>query len=138
MSKYQPKIKLAIELNPEKFQDTKLICIDGIYKIWSVGRQPNCQWLGCEKYLQVISNAIIGDLYQSKKLTNFANKVKYIKKKILKADYPLYFPEGINRNFQFTLDEENLSILIDIPFCDKNKNKSKDFIKQFCQSTNGK
>ena len=35
-------------------------------------------------------------------------------------------------------DEDKPFILIDISFCEKNKKKSKDFIKQFHHFTNGK
>ena len=31
LTKYYPKIKLKMELNPNKFMDTKSICVNGIY-----------------------------------------------------------------------------------------------------------
>ena len=97
-------------------------------------------------------NAIIGDLHRSKRISmNFADEVKHIKSKFLRADYPLRFVDSIIRNFlsendveeSFIIppnlfDEDKLFLLIDIPFCEKNENKSKDFIKKFHHFTNGK
>ena len=88
-------------------------------------------------------NTITSNLHQSKKISmNFADEVKHIKTKFLKADYPLHFMDSIIRNFQSTMDAEELLIippslfeedkpfiLTDNPFDQKN-NKSTDFVKK--------
>ena len=78
-------------------------------------------------------NSIIGNLYQSKIISmSFADEVKHIKTKFLKADCPLCFVDSIIRNFQSAMDVENSFIppalfdqdkpfiSIDIPVCEKN------------------
>ena len=69
---------------------------------------------------------------------NFTDNVKYIKNKFWQADYPLHFVDSIITKFQSSIlfiiptslfDEHKPFILTDNLFCKKDKNKSKDFIK---------
>ena len=69
---------------------------------------------------------------------NFTDNVKYIKNKFWQADYPLHFVDSIITKFQSSIlfiippslfDEHKPFILKDNLFCKKDKNKSKDFIK---------
>ena len=53
LNNYHPKIKLTIELDPEKFLDTRLICVDGTHKTMKFNQ--NYQSLGHLKYLKVIN-----------------------------------------------------------------------------------
>ena len=46
------------------------------------------------------------------------------------------FPDYLSVSHDY--DEDKPFILINIPFCDKNENKSKDFVKKFNHFTNGK
>ena len=77
--------------------------------------------------------------------------MKHKKTKFVKPDYQLPFVESIINIFQSTMHVEDLFIiqlslfakdtpltLIDIPFCEKTKYKSNDFIKKFHHLTNGK
>ena len=153
LNNYHPNIKLTIELHPKKLLDTKLILVNDIYSTM-VNRKSTklpIPWSSKvpKRYKR---NAIIGDLHQSKRISmNFADEVKHIKSKFLRADYPLRFVDSIIRNFlsendveeSFIIppnlfDEDKPFLLIDIPFCEKNESKSKDFIKKFHHFTNGK
>ena len=94
---FHPKIKLTFESNPEKFLDTRLIYIYGIYNT-IVNRKStklSIAWFSkVPKHSKL--NAFIVDSYRSKRiLMNFANEVKHIKIKSLQADYPLRFVDSI-------------------------------------------
>ena len=65
LNNYHLKIKLTIELDPEKFLDTRLVYVDGTYKTMKFNQ--NYQSLGHLKYLNVINTTpILGILFDQK------------------------------------------------------------------------
>ena len=67
LNNYHLKIKLTIELDPEKFLDTRLVYVDGTYKTMKFNQ--NYQSLGHLKYLNVINTTpILGILFDQKKI----------------------------------------------------------------------
>lgn len=67
----------------------------------SIESQPNYQSLGCLKYLTMKNAKPLLSVYidWEKKLMNFANKVKHVRTKFLKADYPLRFVNSVITNY---------------------------------------
>ena len=69
-----------------------------------------------------------------------------IKEKFVQADYPIKFVDSVIKQFNIVLNENNEDemiipenffeeekpfLLIEIPYCEENENKSKYFIKKF-------
>ena len=46
LNNYHPKTKFTVELNPNIFLNTRLICVNDIITPWSIASQPNYQELG--------------------------------------------------------------------------------------------
>ena len=109
--------------------------------------QPNYQSRGRLKYLNVINATPLLEIYINQKehrwlLIPLFNTLSHFKTKILKVDYLLHFVDiiillletfNLQRMRNITpptlLDKDKPFILIDIPFCKKNENEYKDFIK---------
>lgn len=68
LNKYNPKIELTIELNPNKFLDAKLICVNGIYNTM-VNRKPTKLPMAWSTKMprRYKSNTFIGELHWSKR-----------------------------------------------------------------------
>jgi len=153
MNSYHPNIKLTIELNPSKFLDTKLKCINVTYK-FNVHRKETklpIPWTSKvpKRYKR---NTIDGDLHRSQRISsNFDEEIPLIKEQFLKADYPLRFVNSVINEFHKSkeileenfiippniFEEEKPFILIEIPYCELNEAKSKHFLKKFHTFTNG-
>ena len=109
--------------------------------------QPKYQSRGRLKYLNVINATPLLGIYINQKehrwlLIPLFNTLSHFKTKILKVDYLLHFVDiiillletfNLQRMRNITpptlLDKDKPFILIDIPFCKKNENDYKDFIK---------
>ena len=97
-------------------------------------------------------NSIKGDLHRSKRIaSNFEKEIKSIRQIFIKADYPLMFLNSVINQFKNPkkdemdesyiippelFQEEKPIVMIEIPFCEENEKKSKDFIKKFHKFTN--
>ena len=159
MNNYHENIKLTIELNPTKFLDTKLTLINGHYTtaVYRKSTKLPIHWKSkCPKRYK--RNAITGDLYRAQRIsTNFKQEISIIRSKYRKANYPIRFINSIITNFMeknntqsqendsflippYFYDEEEAkpNILVELPFCNANETKSKDFIKKFHQFTKNK
>ena len=97
---YHPNIKFTIEVNPSKFLDNKLTNINGTYKFniyWWNTKLPS-PWTS---KIPKRWNANNGDLHLSKRISsNFDEEIPLIKKKFMKADYPLLFINSVVYEFQ--------------------------------------
>lgn len=96
-------------------------------------------------------NAIIGDLNRSKRISSDFEKEKCeIRQKFQKACYPSKFTESIINQFENKNNNESLLIpegffeekkpfiLFEIPFCERNEETSKRFMKKFQEFTKHK
>ena len=153
LNNYHRKIKMTIEIQPSKFLDTKLNCVNGIYETMVYRKEnklpPHWSSKIPKRYKR---NAIIGDLHRAKRISsNFNTEVYNIKTKFQKAGYPFRFVNSIVNQFSSTyeaedsfiippnfFEDEKPFILIEIPFCDLNERKSKDFVRKFHKFTDGK
>ena len=102
LNNYHPSIELIIEVNPSKSLDTKLININGAYKlnVYQKNSKPPSPWTSKtpKRYKQ---NRINGDLQRSKRTSsNFNKEIPLIKEEFMKADYPLDFINSIVNEFQ--------------------------------------
>ena len=97
---------------------------------------------------------ILGDLHQSNHISsNFTEKINFISHKYEKADYCKCFINSVIRQFQDRSNQCNVDdfdeyiipphvfditesfILIELPFCENNKKKSKHFLNKFHRFT---
>ena len=97
LNNFHPNIKLTIEVNPEKFLDTKIILNNEGVVTTQVYRRENkaVPWVSKipKRYQR---NTISGDLHRSRKIaSNFDIKIRAIKVKYNKAGYPGRFIEGV-------------------------------------------
>ena len=67
LNNYNPKIELIIKLNPKKFLDTRLICVNSICNTMVRDSQPNHQLSGHLKYLNAINATALLKSYPSGK-----------------------------------------------------------------------
>ena len=134
------------------FLDTKLTNIYGTYKfnVYRKNTKPPSPWTSKtpKRYKR---NTINGDLHRSKRISsNFDEEIPLIKKKFMKANYPLRFINSIVNEFQngkacgdeSFIIQTNLFetakplIFVEIPYCKLNEIKSKYFLKRFYKFTN--
>ena len=156
LNSYHKNIKLTIEVNPTKFLDTQLFNQNGVYntKVFRKETKIPNHWSSKipKRYKR---NSIKVDLHRAKKISsNFGEEMKYIKRKFIKADFPLPFVNSVIKEFQTqqeklqqTNTEKELIIpsnffeveptflLLKLPYCDTNEAKSKDFIRKFSKFT---
>ena len=149
LNSYNKNIKLTIEKSPEKFLDTKLILSNGKYttEVYRNDKKVPIPWTSKvpKRYKR---NTITGDLHRSKQISSDFNKeVTLIREKFSKADYPIRFVDSVIKQFQQKclendieddmiipknlFEEEKPLLLLEVPFCPENENKSKHFIKKF-------
>ena len=134
---YHPNNKLAIEVNPSQFLDTKLTNINGIYEF-------NVYWKNTKLLSPLTSktpkrykrNTINGDLHRSKRISsNFDEEIPLIKEKFMKADYPLRFINSVVNEFQKGKECRDVPtslfkiakplIFVEITYCELNEIKLK-------------
>ena len=154
LNNFHSNIKLTLEVNPEKFLDTKILFKNEAVVTTQVYRKENKKavpWIFkfAKRYK---SNTISGDLHRSRKIaSNFDIKIRAIKAKYNKAGYPRRFIESVIRDFITRLEKhesfimppnmfevKKLFLLLEIPYCEQNKIASKRFIKKFHHFTGEK
>ena len=141
LNKYHPKIKLTIEVNPEKFLDTNMKIINNsiITSVHFKEIKLPIAWASKvpKRYKR---NAVVGDLHRAKQISsNFDQGVVKIQSKYTKANYPPRYINSIIRKFHadqhklvnsesflippgmFDETKEKLCLLVEIPFCEKNE-----------------
>ena len=139
LNNVHPNIKLTIEVNPEKFLDTKILLKNEGVVTTQVYRKENKKavpWVSKipKRYKR---NTISGDI-----------EVRAIKAKYNKAGYPRRFIEIVIRDFITPLDKDESFIilpnmfevkkpflLLEIPYREQNEIASNRFIKKFHQFT---
>ena len=86
----------------------------------------------------------------SSKASNFTNEVTMIKNKFKSAGYPMHFVNSVIHEFTTAQTNEDIEfilspwlfevrkkiVLVELPYCLKNENSSKQFITKFNQFTN--
>ena len=154
LNNFHPNIKLTIEVNPERFLDTKILLNNEVVVTTQVYRKENKKAVPWASKIpkRYKRNTISGDLHRSRKIAlNFDIEIRAIKAKYNKAGYPRRFIESIIRDFITPLDEDESFIippnmfevkkpflLLEIPYCEQNEIASKQFIKKFHQFTGEK
>ena len=158
LNNYHHNIKLTIEISPTKFLDTKLINSEGKYitKVHRKQAKLPIHWSSKvpKRYKR---NTITIDLHRAENISsNMNEEIKIIRNKFIKADYPNPFINSVinqyknksNRETQelddnddfiippYLFETEKQFILLKLPFCELNEQKSKDFIKKFNKFTN--
>ena len=140
-------------LVPEFFLDTKIVYSNDVLttEVKRNERKLPVHWLSKvpKRYKR---NAIISDLNRATRIASFpAYEIPKIKQKFLNADYPHKFINSVINNFQEKSEETDNYIippgffdfpkkvvLVDIPYCPKNEEFSKRFMKKFDVFTDNK
>ena len=95
---FHPKIRFTVEVNPEKFLDTKLILNDDGECETRVYRKPNkvpLHWFS-KTPVRYKRNAIIGDLTRAKRISScFKDEVDIIRQKFVTAGFPTRFVDSV-------------------------------------------
>ena len=148
LNQYHNNINLTIEKSPKMFLDTGLELRNGKYetKVYRKETKMPIHW-NSKAPKQYKRNAVLGDLHRAKRIsTDFENEIEIIRYKYKNAQYPYRFVASIIENFRKSQNEEledsliipdylfkenKPNILIEIPFCEKNEKKVKDFMKKF-------
>ena len=149
MSNYHHRINFTVEIDPEKFLDTRIkINSDGLCNT-EVYRKPNkvpMHWHS-KAPVRYKRNAINGDLHRAKRISSdFDKEIKTIKEKYRTAGFPVRFVSSIIDTFcnpKPDVDEEELPlipsyffekdppfILIEVPYCPENERHSKHFLRK--------
>ena len=139
-----PKIKYTIEVDPDKFLDTKIIQKNGIVTT-EVNRKDGklpLHWTARipKRYKR---NSITSDLNRALRISScLKDGISKIRKKFLNADYPLRFISSVMKQFNGKSSEKSKQeddyilqsdffeikkqvILIEVPYCEKNETSSK-------------
>ena len=146
-------MKYTVEVNPKIFLDTQIVYSNDVIttEIKRNERKLPVHWSSkvSKRYKR---NTIISDLNRATRITSFpADEIPKIKQKFLNADYPHRFINSVINNFQEKSEEtENYItppgffdvpkkvVLVDIPYCPKNEEFSKRFMKKFDVFTDNK
>ena len=152
LNSYHENINCTIDENPDHFLDTKFSHENG-ETITSVYEKPGklpVFWSSKvpKRYKR---NAINGELHRAYKISsNFEEETKRIKKKFSDVGFPSRFIDAVIRDFGSTLSEEEEDIVpswlfedrqvltVNLPFCPKNEEVSKTFIRKLEEFTHGK
>ena len=159
LNNYHPKIKLTIEINPPKFLDTEII-ISNNEVVTSVHRKESKLPVPWESKVpkHYKRNSLLGELHRAKKISsNFQRKVKNIKEKFSKANFPLRFINSVVAQFNNSTynnnerNEEDEMIIplqlfeilkkilfLQLPFSEANEKISKSFLNKCYNFTNEK
>ena len=97
MNSYHPNIKLTIEINPEKFLDTKILRTSNQIQcfVYQKENKKPIHWNSAvpKSYKQ---NVIIGDVHRAKRVKcDFDHDISVIKSKYIKAGYPPKFANSV-------------------------------------------
>ncbi len=152
LNSYHPNIKYTIEEKPKHFLDTNFSHQNN-ETITSVHVKPGkipVSWSSKvpKRYKR---NAINGELHRAQKIaSNFDEETKRIKKKFLDAGFPSKFIDAVIRDFNSVpnveeekiipdwLFDEKRVLTVNLPFCAKNEEISKTFIRKLEQYTGEK
>ena len=159
LNDYHPKIKLTIEINPPKFLETEIIILNNEV-VTSVHRKESKLPVPWESKVpkHYKRNTLLGELHRAKKISsNFQKEVKNIKEKFNKANFPLRFINNVVTQFNKNMynnkerNEEDEMIIppqlfeipkkilfLQVPFCEANEKRSKNFLNKFYNFTNEK
>ena len=150
-----PKIKYTIEVNPDKFLDTKIIQKNGVVTTevnWKDGKLP-VHW-SCRIPKRYRKNSIISDLNKALRISSsLKDEISKIRQKFLNTYYQLRFinsvikqhndklSEKFNQEYYYILlsdffETKKQVILIETSNCEKNETSSKRFLKNFHNLTN--
>lgn len=156
LNNYHPSIKLTIEVNPQKFLDTKIVLKNNSCQTEVFRKETKLtpHWSSCvpKRYKR---NAINGDLTRANCISsNFKKEKLRIWSKYEQADYPSTFIKRVFNDYtnrktarEIENDDDELlipknffeipkqSILLEIPFCQNNEETSKHFLRKFHQFT---
>ena len=159
LNDYHPKIKLTIEINPPKFLDTETIILNNEV-VTSVHRKESklpARWESkVPKHYK--RNTLLGELHRAKKISsNFQKEVKNIKENFNKTNFPLRFINNVVAQFNKNIynnkerNEDDEMIIppqlfeipkkiffLQVPFCEANEKRSKNFLNKFYNFTNKK
>jgi len=156
LNSYHPRINLTIEVNPEKFLDTKIILRNRRTCSTEVFRKDTkitSHWSSAvpKRYKR---NTINGELNRADRISsNFKKEKMKIWTKYEKAEYPPAFVKSVFRDFtnkKNEIDDQQDELLIppdffeipkqtiffEIPFCQTNEIASKRFLSKFHEFTN--
>ena len=148
-----PNMKYTVELKPEISLETKIVYSNDVIttEVKRNDRKLPVHW-SSKVPKQYKRNAIISDSNKATHIASFpADEISKIKQKFLNADYPYGFINTVINNFQEKSDEtydyiiplgffdipKNI-VLVDIPYCPKNEEFSKRFMKRFDVFTDNK
>ena len=150
---------LTTEINPTKFLDTEII-ISNNEVVTSVHRKESKLPVPWESKVpkHYKRNTLLGELKHAKKISsNFQKEVKKLKEKFSRANFPLRFINSVVVQFNKNMynnkerNEENEMIFppqlfeiskkilsLQVPFCQANEKRSKNFLNKFYNCTNEK
>ena len=123
-----------------------------------IEKKINYLFLGNLKFLSITNITLLGELPCAKKVSsNFQKEVKNIKEKFSKANFPLRFINSVAAQFNNNMynnkerNEEDEMIIppqlfeiskkilfLQVPFCETNEKRSKNFLNKFYDFTNEK
>ena len=154
LNNYHPNIRYTIEENPKHFLDTNIKFENGEVFTSVHVKENNIPVFWSSKIPKRYKrNAINGDLHRASKIaTNFDDEVKRIKEKYKNVGFPVKFIEAVVRDFQRVpevneeeesivpewLFDEKIDFYVRIPFCPKNEEISKTFLKKLNEYTGDK
>ena len=143
LNKYHPNMKFTVETNPKRFLDTELLwsetghCTTKVFQ--KENKLPNSWHSKVPKRYK--RNTIKTDLYRAKRISSdFQNELDIIKKKYLKANFPIRFINSVIRDFNEPEEEmiiphflfnEKITIFIKIPFCEKKRKNNFKLYQHF-------
>ena len=149
LNSYHQNIKLTLEINPNKFLDTEIICTNQGIKtqVYNKAKKLPVHWSSKVPY-KYKRNAITGELHRAKRIaSNFDNETKRIRNKYRDAGYPENLIENTIKNFNSKKDEllippwlfdERKHVTIRLPFSSKNEKYCAYFINKLVSFTSGK
>ena len=146
-------MKYTVEVKPEFFLYTKIVYSSDVIttEVKRNERKLPVHW-SSKVPKRDKRNAIISDLNRVTGIGSFpADEIPKIKQKFLNADYPHKFINSVIDNFQEKSEETDdyiippgffdvpkKAVLVDIPYCPKNEEFSKSFMKKFDVFTDNK
>ena len=146
-------MKYTVEVKPEFFLYTKIVYSSDVIttEVKRNERKLPVHW-SSKVPKRDKRNAIISDLNRVTRIGSFpADEIPKIKQKFLNADYPHKFINSVIDNFQEKSEETDdyiippgffdvpkKVVLVDIPYCPKNEEFSKSFMKKFDVFTDNK
>ena len=151
LNNYHPKVRLTIETNPLRFLDKKIVHTNGMIEArlhMKKTKLPTPWTSNIPKRYE--RNTIKGELYWAKCISsNFRNEVTLVRNECKSTGYPMRFVNSVIHEFPTSQTNEYIEfiipprlfeatkiVLVEIPYCLKNENSSKQFMKKFEKFTN--